>query len=240
MLSPLAGGMLSPLAESRGGAQNPILQSLLGYWKFDETSSSGSRVDELGVHPFSVASGTYEAGKIGNAQTFGVSNSGLYQSDGTAFGNAFGRTWAIWFKTTSNGDYQCIMRKGPNNVVSGNFRWFVGPDGKFYANLLYSYNVVVVSGTTNYADGAWHLLVWWIEADGTISYAVDGGSTLGPTAKLVDLIASTDVFIVGRDGQYGSYRFAGALDELGVWGRVLTSSERTELYNSGSGKTYPF
>jgi hypothetical protein len=29
------------------------------------------------------------------------------------------------------------------------------------------------------------------------------------------------------------------LDAIGVWNRVLTATEVTELYNSGNGKQYP-
>jgi hypothetical protein len=31
----------------------------------------------------------------------------------------------------------------------------------------------------------------------------------------------------------------GIIDEIGIWGRTLTSTEITELYNSGTGKQYP-
>lgn len=36
-----------------------------------------------------------------------------------------------------------------------------------------------------------------------------------------------------------SYFYAGKIDEAGVWNRVITATEVTELYNSGSGKQYP-
>jgi hypothetical protein len=36
----------------------------------------------------------------------------------------------------------------------------------------------------------------------------------------------------------GSYPFAGVIDEVGIWDRVLTASEVTELYNAGAGKQY--
>lgn len=38
----------------------------------------------------------------------------------------------------------------------------------------------------------------------------------------------------------GSNLFAGDLDEVGVWDRVLTLAEIQELYNAGSGIQYPF
>jgi hypothetical protein len=32
----------------------------------------------------------------------------------------------------------------------------------------------------------------------------------------------------------------GSLDEIGIWNRALTTGEISTLYNSGSGKGYPF
>jgi hypothetical protein len=32
----------------------------------------------------------------------------------------------------------------------------------------------------------------------------------------------------------------GQIDEVAIWSRVLTSDERTELFNAGAGKFYPF
>ena len=34
--------------------------------------------------------------------------------------------------------------------------------------------------------------------------------------------------------------FDGIMDEVGIWNRVLSDSEITELYNGGAGLTYPF
>ena len=34
--------------------------------------------------------------------------------------------------------------------------------------------------------------------------------------------------------------FEGEIDELGIWSRVLTADEVTELWNGGAGITYPF
>jgi len=34
--------------------------------------------------------------------------------------------------------------------------------------------------------------------------------------------------------------FSGQIDAVGIWNRVLTPTEITELYNSGNGKQYPY
>lgn len=37
-----------------------------------------------------------------------------------------------------------------------------------------------------------------------------------------------------------SQYFDGRIDEVGVWKRLLTSTERAQLWNSSVGRTYPF
>ena len=40
---------------------------------------------------------------------------------------------------------------------------------------------------------------------------------------------------IGRKPDYGEAYFNGQIAELSIWDRILTSSEITELYNSGTG-----
>ena len=61
-----------------------------------------------------------------------------------------------------------------------------------------------------------------------------GSTTFGTTAS-----ASSGVIQIGRNPRFGDY-YDGYYDEVGIWSRVLTPTEITELYNSGDGFTYPF
>ena len=52
---------------------------------------------------------------------------------------------------------------------------------------------------------------------------------------------STAEFDIGRRPYSGSFGyFNGRIDSVGFWKRVLTSAERTALYNSGNGLEYSF
>jgi hypothetical protein len=39
---------------------------------------------------------------------------------------------------------------------------------------------------------------------------------------------------------YNTVGFPGTIDEVGLWGMVLSAAEVTSLYDSGSGSTFPF
>jgi len=45
-------------------------------------------------------------------------------------------------------------------------------------------------------------------------------------------------FNIGSHDDGAGTEWNGLIDEVAIWDRQLTSDERTELYNSGSGLTY--
>jgi hypothetical protein len=84
-------------------------------------------------------------------------------------------------------------------------------------------------------DTNWHFLQAWYDVGaGTINAQMDDGSVQSAAATFIP--SGSSDFIVG--GDVGN--FNGLIDELGIWKRVLTPSERSTLYNSGNGLTYPF
>ena len=67
--------------------------------------------------------------------------------------------------------------------------------------------------------------------DGTVDSVSHSGGVYNGTADF-----ALGALFIGTP----SYHFDGLVDEVGFWKRVLTSQERTDLYNSGSGLEYPF
>jgi hypothetical protein len=87
---------------------------------------------------------------------------------------------------------------------------------------------------TNIGTG-WHL-VGMIRSSGTWTGYVDG--TAGGTTFSSTPITPTTNFDLGREGiDNGGRYFGGKIDEFGFWTKALSSTERTDLYNSGSGQT---
>ena len=60
------------------------------------------------------------------------------------------------------------------------------------------------------------------------------------SSELTPTTFSTYDFSLGKNLHTNTAGFAGTIDEVGVWGRVLSASEVTALYNSGAGVAYPF
>ena len=90
------------------------------------------------------------------------------------------------------------------------------------------YHLVV---TLDYGDGSSRTMKTYLNGSEVMSSNMTAAWTPGTADKL---------FHLGNQANVGSREWDGKLDECYFWDRVLTSSEVTELYNSGSGKFYPF
>jgi hypothetical protein len=89
--------------------------------------------------------------------------------------------------------------------------------------------------------GVWyHIVAWYDSGSSLCGIAINDGTP--NTASTTGLGPGNETcgFAIGRPGDYTGNYFDGVIDEVGFWKRALTPAERTELYNSGNGKTYPF
>lgn len=88
----------------------------------------------------------------------------------------------------------------------------------------------------NLANGTWaFVVVWHSAADDLIYLSIDNQSPLS-SAHTPGLHVSSNSFNICSTGVDGYYD--GLIDEMGIWNRVLTSSERSALWNNGNGIGY--
>jgi len=94
-------------------------------------------------------------------------------------------------------------------------------------------------------DTSYHM--WTFVTDGTsMRIYLDGNSTpFATNANTANWVApSTDTLPFGAYKSAGSLQagwyLGGQLDEIGIWTRAITTTEISELYNSGDGFAYPF
>ena len=217
-----------------GAAPSSLLTGLVSYWTMNETS--GTRADSTGTNPLTdnnTVAGS--AGKIGNAADFILANLEFLSkadTDGSLDGGDIDLSYSVWFKTTSTAAFNVILTKsnyadhGLDIINTGSIRWeFNG----FQRS---------ASSAVGFNDGNWHHVICWHEAaTGILSMVIDNGSTIS-TVAMVSYVTNNDPFTVGGNG-VGAV-LDGSIDELGRWSKVLTSTERTNLWNAGAGRTYPF
>lgn len=223
------------------------LDSLVSYWALDE--ASGNRADSHGSNTLTdnntVGSAT---GKINTAADVErsaseylscASNSELQTGD-------IDFTLAAWVNLESSQDMIIIGKDtdSPANsrdytldyaeISPGVFRF------RFYINGGAGGAIAVSSLALS--TSTWYYVLGWHDAAGnTVNVQVNNGSPNSAATGGASPNVSSAEFRVGAR-QYSGFQgyWDGLIDEAALWKRLLTSDERTSLYNSGSGFAYPF
>lgn len=216
-----------------------LTDGLLHYYELQDNNST--ETDSHGSFDLTVTGATYvSSGKLGGAYDFdgtddviGVSGTSISQIDeGSTF------TISAWFNpdtlspSTAAFDIVANTNDSASRIVlfvrDSNVRCSVYDGGSFHYSNMASvslntwYHVVVTHDSSNnmtlYLNG--------VEATTAASIQDNGGNTH---------------FAIGakRDGGGWRNEFKGMIDEVGIWNRELSSSEVSELYNSGNGLAYP-
>lgn len=211
-----------------------LIDNLISYYKLDE--SSGDAIDAHGSDDGTVTGATQNvSGKINTAYSFDGND--LVELNSSISGDT-SVTATCWFKTSSSTGFQAILdlNNDGGSSTKGFAIEFDGADGVIQPLID---GIARGSGSTVINDGTWHFAV--ITRNGNdYNVYLDGGST--PEATLTN--AGGSFGAVNRIGQNGHASidgfFIGEVDEVGIWSRVLSTSEMSELYNSGNGLAYPF
>jgi hypothetical protein len=226
-----------------GAAPSPLLTDLVSYWKLDETA--GTRIDSAGSNNLSDNGGVGSGiGKQGNAAVFdgtarwldtGVTARPFELRSGDTL------TIAFWMYPTDNSATYSLLAKFSDVGTSGEYAIRRETSGNTLLRVYSSGSQDTAPVTT--PINTWSLIV--AEIDGATSiptiYNV-GAGTSGTRSAIIYPTNHTKPLTVGAfiSSTFGSDYYAGRIDEVGIWSRVLTASERTQLYNGGAGITYPF
>lgn len=196
---------------------------LAGWWRFDEGSGTIAG-DSSGNGNNGTIFGTpsWVPGMYGEALSFdgssnyvAVPNSASLQTTGTI-------TLEAWIKTNSMTKQAIITKSGSYLLYTG-----TGGDGKVYG-YLYGTTSGWKVGTTNVADGAWHLIALTYDPSAganNFKLYVDGNLDAQYTVTGA-ISASTQRVGLGDRADVG-YRdfFNGAIDEAHIYSRVLSATE---------------
>jgi hypothetical protein len=216
-----------------------LLTDLVAYWKLEE--ASGTRVDSHSTYDLTndhntVAQGT---GILGNCADFEATNSeGLNTgSDFTVLGGGSALSMSLWIKPESDQTGFRLVA-GVNDAGIETFQFWKNGTGNQYGFRLAG----TTQGNINIAEsvigtGSWkHVVCTW--GSNTMTLYVNNSSQ--GTASTTGTLRSTNPapFALGWRPDNNDGFFDGLIDEVGIWSRVLTSDEVSELYNAGAGLSY--
>ncbi|KKN88640.1 hypothetical protein LCGC14_0245310 [marine sediment metagenome] len=228
--------------------ESTLNNGVVSYWKFDDLS--GPAIDSAGSNNGTVVGATQgAAGKIGTAYSFdgndyinidnavndvATDTEGTFatwvrpvvaSSAGRIFG--FGDTNANEFITfTNNGNAQAVIAL----TVAGVTKFNIRTTTTAFTNNTWAHVAVVQDGISPiiYINAIAVPLTDVISVDKTLWFVDVSGVDTGRLGSL------------NYNSGGESLPYVGNIDEPGIWNRPLTQPEMTELYNGGSGLTYPF
>ena len=230
-----------------------LADDLIAAWELDE--ASGTRVDSHGSNDLSdnntVGSGTGLV--LGTAADFERDNNeSLSLADNTdlSLGSDTAFTFEVWVKAESfefSANSGMVINKGNVNGSGDEYLLWYGSSGgmEIAGWQLYvgngSSSATVVGAPGSVTTGTWYqIIVWHDPTANEIGIAVNAGTAV--TASWSGGTQDTShAFAIGNRSSGSGNGFDGLIGPARFWkGRALSGAERTELYNSGSGRTYSY
>lgn len=221
--------------------------SLVSYWELEETSSTrfDSHASNNLTDTNTVLSGT---GIQGTAADFERTNlEYLTIAAGHTLNITGDLSISMWvnFETSPVSATQMLAYHSAGTVSTEQFYLLAyNNGGNVGINLRTRYNSSsgindVVENISGFSTGVWYHIVVTASNTNTRGRVYINGSQVG-TDTTFSATAPQSVsanFRLGRDQSSGIY-FDGLMDEVAVWSKELSSTEVTNLYNSGSGIPY--
>ncbi len=222
--------------------QYPFLVSdVYSCYHLNETSGTTAVDTANGRNGTLVNNPTWASAKLNNGLTFVSTGSEQYVD----FGNiaSFERTnpfsFELWFNTSQTTPSMLVCKQ--DTSTSSGYSCYLNT-GALQIRLINNWtnNKIIKSGSIAYNDKVWHHLVVTYDgsstADGILAY-VDGTNISLSTVNdnLSATIVNTSSLLLAARGEH-NYKFSGKIDEFIIYNRVITQSEVTYRYNSGTGK----
>ena len=245
---------INGIIAGRGVIPSTLLNSLVSVYKAESNTN-----DSFGTNNGTAQGGlTYSTGVDGNAYDLNGTNAYVEVGDKFDLGTD-SWTYSTWVYPTNLSFNRTLFTKMSYLATVGAFD-FVIVSGliQFYMQLDSTNNIVIRDNSTIINGSVWTNIVVVIDRTDRVKFYVNGSLStnvgdLGSfnnnnlsTYSAVNYNTSLPFRIGCSNGTDGlnpttpTRFFQGKLDELNIWNRALTPTEITELYNSGTGKFYPF
>ena len=215
-----------------------LIDDLVSYYKLDETSGTTAE-DSHGSND-----GTYNGdlptavtGKINNAQDF--DGTGDKITTGTEIiKEKEEATINVWVKADANDQTEFVVSQSADDQGRQRvgIRTYLGNWQAISSQSDLTQRFVTLDEIN---VGVWQMITL-VRNSTSISGYVNGVYKASLYWDGTD-VANSNEFTIGTRGSPSlAQDFSGLIDEVGIWNRALTSTEVSNLYNSGDGLAYPF
>ena len=220
---------------ANANAQSFITNGLVAYYPFAGNVNDLTGNGNNGTN-FGAALTTNRFGLSNSAYYF---NGSSYIGFGSVISNYAVMTISSWFQTTNfaaNKENGIVMKKRQDSGIGARLGVF---GTKCDAGFNDTLNNIAVFSSSNIASNLWHQAIF-VNNGTNITLYLDG-ILVGQTPTPYNLKASGAVsgmpLIIGNDPSGANRFFTGAIDDVRIYNRALTSSEVAQLYANESGIT---
>jgi len=203
-----------------------LTDNLIAFWELEETT--GTRVDAHGSNDLAENNGVgSETGKVGTCSLHvAANNEYLNLADNTDLSSGdidFSVQAWVWADSEHAGG---IVTKKTEYRLTWN-----GLDFYWVFN-----NKLVQSGFNSLSLDTWYHFIGTHDATGNTVELFRDASSVDSDTDLGGSDSANDFIIGAHDST--TWPFDGRADQVGIWKKVLSASEITELHNSGNGLSY--
>lgn len=225
------------------GGGGTLKNNLISYWSLNNTLNDlhgSNNLTNKNSCPF--GSGLVYANCLAPNGIVGYGHA--YINDNAPLSIGVGQSFSVaaWFNLTTYGDWMPLVVK---SVDSTTFEYRLSIDD---ADSKISFYTKDDGGTMSQAQltslsitGVWSFIVAWYDSVATkLNIQFNNGTVIQSSAGVNGATDGVGSFNVGDyigNGEDGRV-YNGLIGPVALWKRVLTSDERTQLYNSGNGLAY--
>jgi hypothetical protein len=229
-----------------GTAHAELTDDLRVYWNLNETSGTTADDSTDGFNGTAsnsriFTSNSSTSGKINSGADFSQGQDNIVSTASVSGGQI--QTISMWLYATNSNSTQPFFawsREGGSGGWNIFKCQYAGTSIDTFSCVISSSSEhIVYTSTSSLTDNAWNHIVIIYKGSNYIKFYINGSSA-GSTNIAYNSANSMNQIYLGTDPQAFEQNYLGFIDEFALFRRELTTDEITELYNGGSGLTYPF
>lgn len=210
----------------------PQSGNIVGLWHFDGDALDASGNENDGTLQDGAGYTTGNSGEAvildGENDYVSIATSQLLDIDGEITVSA----WIKW--DGAGGVYQSIVGK---NGFSSGYWLMLRNDGRIYFEMNYTGGCGAISPAGSAGSNNWHHIVGVRYPNDVLQVYVNGQSAGSDNCAGIPVGINSYTLAVGYNPSWGPYPFSGAIDEVVIWNKALTSAEIEQIYNSEAAAT---
>ena len=208
-----------------------LTTSLVSYYKMEDAT------DYFSTNNGTNNSVTFSAWKVNNAGVFNGTSSNINISDDSALRITGNYSIAFWLNRNASTATQRLVNKDNANDFSWWYSFYIINNQLWWSHNTNQWNTNWDSIAT-LTSGSWvHYIFIYDWVNQTV---FRDWTQLAQRAKTVNLIweSTNNLFIWAYWDTTALWQYLNwNIDEIWIWSKALSSQERTDLYNTGSGQT---